>query len=215
MVGDQPLPDRPIAISNPYGGRTIYPSPDFVRVKYRSMMAEWYDSWPIPRKYAGKTFDDFKVINQETKNSLEAARAFVRALDRNLIILGYVGTGKTLLASVIATETPSLFANTPDITSRIFSGYRTKDGSVEAVIETLSLCPVLVLDDYGTSALERNESIIDKIYQIVNSRYINGLPTVVTTNMRADELMSQYPRVFDRLRENAYMVTTGTKSLRG
>ena len=214
MVGAEALPENPVAILNPYGGRTIYPSAEVTRQHYRNMMSGWYDNWPIPEKFKVKTLDDFRVT-EENKTALEAARAFVATPDRNLVILGYVGTGKTYLASLVALATPSLFANVPDLVSRIFSGYRSRDGAIESVIEALSMCPVLVLDDLGTSPQERNESVGDKIYQIVNNRYVNGLPTVVTTNLKASELINQFPRVFDRLREGAYMVTTGTKSLRG
>ena len=61
--------------------------------------------------------------------------------------------------------------------------------------------PLLVMDDFGTQ--NATEWAQEKLFQILNYRYINKLPLVVTTNLMLNEME---PRISSRL-EDPEMVT--------
>jgi DNA replication protein DnaC len=51
-----------------------------------------------------------------------------------------------------------------------------------------------VLDDFGTQ--NATGWAQEKLFQIVNYRYINKLSTVITTNLALDEIEAGFARVF-------------------
>ena len=61
-------------------------------------------------------------------------------------------------------------------------------------METIREIPLLILDDLG--AHNSTPWAQEKLFQIINHRYNNRLPTVVTTNQRLEELD---PRIASRL----------------
>ena len=86
------------------------------------------------------------------------------------------------------------------------------------IIDKLAKIDLLVLDDVGSEKLFKNngESFMqEKIYDIINRRYINKMPTIFTSNYSIQQLIDERGleiRTADRIAEmsNAVMKLDGT-----
>jgi len=61
-----------------------------------------------------------------------------------------------------------------------------REGEYDRLMDFLLTVPLLVLDDLGTQ--KPTEWAVEKLMQIVDYRYVNGLHMVVTTNRSLDDL---------------------------
>ena len=72
---------------------------------------------------------------------------------------------------------------------------------------------LLIIDDLGTE--QKNEWSASRIYNIIDSRYRNSLPTIITTNININDLEDMYhKRTYDRLMEMCTPVVSDGKSIR-
>jgi DNA replication protein DnaC len=136
-------------------------------------------------------------------NSLEMAfnqaRRYAESLNGWLLLQGGFGAGKTHLAAAIANYTvgmgvPTLFLTVPDLLDMLRFSYNSEDATFEERFGDIRNAKLLVLDDFGTQ--NATAWAQEKLFQIVNYRYINKLPTVITTNLALDEIE---PRIRSRL----------------
>lgn len=127
-------------------------------------------------------------------DSLEAAfnqaQQFARTMEGWLLLEGGYGSGKTHLAAAIANFAvgvglPAIFITVPDLLDELRFAYRSEDGFEER-FEEIRQAPLLILDDFGTQ--NATEWAQEKLFQILNHRYINKLPVVVTTNLSLDQI---------------------------
>jgi DNA replication protein DnaC len=108
------------------------------------------------------------------------------ALD-NLILRGNFGTGKTHLAAsicntLVAAHIPCRFCATPDLFTAI---YAASFEDKRSIIEEAAKTPMLVLDDLDKLHVKvETEGAYQKtmLFEILNLRYRQHLPTVITTN---------------------------------
>jgi DNA replication protein DnaC len=130
-----------------------------------------------------------------------------------LTLLGPVGTGKTHTAlavgwSWIGCGKGVLYYQVEDLLDALRSGYSTwQRGDPEGYSMILHFAQnvgLLILDDLG--AQDEKVWATTKLDQIINSRYINGKPLLVTTNMGLDKLPE---RIADRLSEGMLVHLTG------
>ena len=128
-------------------------------------------------------------------NSLEwafnRARQYAGSLNGWLLLQGGFGCGKTHLAAAIANfavgmGVPTLFLTVPDLLDTLRFSYDSEDTTFEQRFDEIRNAPLLVLDDFGTQ--NATGWAQEKLFQIVNYRYINKLPLVVTTNLDLDEI---------------------------
>ena len=148
----------------------------------------------------GLTFESFitrgrKGVGESQANSLEwafnRARQYAGLLDGWLLLQGGFGCGKTHLAAAIANfvvglGVPTLFLTVPDLLDTLRFSYASEDTTFEQRFDEIRNAPLLVLDDFGTQ--NATAWAQEKLFQIVNYRYINKLPLVVTTNLDLDEI---------------------------
>jgi DNA replication protein DnaC len=124
--------------------------------------------------------------------AFEAARAFVDAPHGCFLLVGGSGTGKTHLAAAIANQLmargePVFFAFVPDLLDHLRSSYGDEnDLSYAELFEQVKEIPVLVLDDLGTQT--GTPWAEEKLYQVLNHRYLSGAPTIITSSMDIDRL---------------------------
>jgi len=103
-----------------------------------------------------------------------------------LLLHGNYGCGKTHLAAAIANQavtlgTPTLFLTVPDLLDWMRSSYDNPESSFEERFEDIRNVTLLVLDDFGTQ--NTTPWAQEKLFQILNYRYVNRLPLVITTNL--------------------------------
>ena len=128
------------------------------------------------------------------------------------------GSGKTRMATSIANELiyehgmSVKFATSVQIINEIKASWDKEDGMSEhQLLDDLSKAEVLVIDDFGIETVR--DWIVEKIYQIINQRYINKLITIFTSNLSVDEL-SYDDRITNRIREKCYMLAFPNESIR-
>jgi len=119
------------------------------------------------------------------------AEQFSQKADGWLLLQGGFGCGKTHLAAAIANFTvglgvPTLFITVPDLLDALRFTYNNPESTFEQRFEEIRTAPLLILDDFGTQ--NATAWAQEKLFQILNFRYINRLPLVVTTNLLLDQI---------------------------
>jgi DNA replication protein DnaC len=134
-----------------------------------------------------KTFESFEANTTELERGLSVARDFGTSLDGWLVLSGQVGTGKTHLAAAIANQTLALahqtvmFTVVPDLLDHLRATFDPTRGiDYDDRFNKIRNTFLLILDDLGTE--NTTPWAREKLYQIVNHRYNERLPTVITTN---------------------------------
>jgi len=164
--------------------------------------------------YLSMTFDSFRssgrADGKETNKTLEAAlhtaQNYARHLNGWLLLMGGYGSGKTHLAAAIASEVvamgiPTLFLTVPDLLDWLRFSYHSDDTTFEERFEEIRGVRFLVLDDLGTQ--NTTDWAREKLYQIINHRYIYRLPTVLTTNLSLSQIDE---RISSRLQDRELVV---------
>lgn len=172
-----------------------------------------FDRSMMSTRFKERTFENFKCYNDSLSFAYSTVKKYATNFDNvkykpqnSLIITGDVGTGKTHLAAAIANflikrEVPTIFATMADFLQRIREGF--DDGS--NVLKELQTVPFLVIDDLG----KENESrwVAEQVYQIINPRYENNLPTVITTQFTGKVLRAKLDSaVVSRLTESYFPI---------
>ena len=162
------------------------------------------------------TFENFQPrgaigLSPMQADSLERAynqaHLFSGSLNGWLLLQGGYGCGKTHLAAAIAnfavnTGVPTLFITVPDLLDTLRFAFDDPESSFEERFEQIRTAPLLVMDDFGTH--NATQWAQEKLFQIINHRYINKLPLVVTTNLSLADIEG---RIRSRL-EDPELVTT-------
>jgi hypothetical protein len=156
-------------------------------VTTRRMARIWAGS-RVPEAMRGYSLESYLERTGDAP-LVENIRAVWDATDRWLLFVGPVGLGKTglaiaLLNDHLRTGAAGLYVVTPTFLSRIRATYtRSGDGEVDEldVLASVNEAPLLVLDDLGKTALSPWGQ--EKLFTLVNERYLNGRRTIVTSNL--------------------------------
>ena len=148
----------------------------------------------------GLTFETFEARGRKGLGDLHAtsiemgfnqARVYAQSLNGWLLLEGPYGCGKTHLAAAIANfavemGVPTLFLTVPDLLDMLRFAYGAEDTTFEQRFDEIRNAQLLILDDFGTQ--NATGWAQEKLFQIINYRYINKLPLVVTTNLSLSEI---------------------------
>lgn len=131
------------------------------------------------------SFEQFEMV-PGAEEAFEAAREFARNPDGWLYLRGGVGVGKTHLAVAAALEIRErsgsvLFAVVPDLLDHLRTTFDPSQGvAYDERFNAIRGAFLLVLDDLGTE--NTTPWAREKLYQIFNYRYVERLPTIITSN---------------------------------
>lgn len=130
-------------------------------------------------------------------------------LNKGLIFCGKVGTGKTFYAGCIANQLISqarsvLMTNIPTLITKL--GYSQEEKSY--ILNKIASVSLLIIDDLG---VERDTPYaLEKIYEIIDTRYRAGKPLIVTTNLKYKDMKTEesvvYRRIYDRVLEMCHPI---------
>lgn len=170
-------------------------------------------------KFQTWTFDR---ADDKQRELMQAAREYADQFrdhlrdGRGLLFYGTVGTGKSVAAACVAN-------------ALIDQGYRPKMTSISdvademwnaenkaAYMEHLCKYDLLILDDLG--AERQTPYMQEMVYKIINARYAQGGPMIITTNLTKEELGNPadigYKRVYSRILEWSLAVSVDGKDRR-
>lgn len=155
-----------------------------------------------------KTFDSFQLdlhgLTDEQRSGLrvayDLAQRYAQQPEGWLLFQGNFGSGKTHLAAAIANHRLAqgdrvLFVTVPDLLDHLRASFGpTSESPYDELFEQVRTAPLLIMDDLGAESATAWAE--EKLYQLVNHRYLHQLPTVITTNC---ELNAMDPRIRSRI----------------
>jgi DNA replication protein DnaC len=155
----------------------------------------------IPARYRGVSFDrppvSDMVRDMESRHVVQAARSYLEELDKNIAagrglwFMGDTGTGKTTLGMLIAKEALAAGKTvgvyfTPKLLTRIRQTYQeaeSKDAYGQFFNRVTSV-DLLYIDDLGSE--RHTDWVVEQLYAVINERYENQRPMLVTSNAGGD-----------------------------
>lgn len=136
---------------------------------------------------------------------------------QGLLFWGTVGTGKSYTAACIANEL--LNQMIPVVMTsfvKILQNIQGNPDEEERIMAGLNAAKLLIIDDLG--AERSTDYALEKVYNIIDSRYLSGKPLILTTNMTLKDMQEsediRYRRIYDRIFEMCFPVRFAGRSWR-
>lgn len=183
------------------------------KLKSRSLMDE---------KFKAQTFESFRTTKDNGKVLRLCKRysdGFDEMIEKNqgLLFYGDVGTGKTFSAACIANAL--LSRKIPVVMTsfvKLLENVQNFKEDEDKLISRLNKAKLLIIDDLG--AERSTDFALEKVYNIVDSRYRARLPMILTTNLELRDMQMasdiRYSRIYDRIFEVCYPVRFTGSSFR-
>ena len=202
-------------------------------------MKEGWTRAGIPDRYLGQRLSAFHATIEAQQSVLRVAQRFLGAdLDGlsekeiealpcydSLLLLGNVGTGKTLLACAILTDwmhdTDGTFLDSgkyctaSQLLRRIKMSWRKDAQETEQEVFTKLTKPsLLVIDEIGVQFNSDTERVL--LTELINDRYNARLRTILVSNLTLPEFTAVVgERIVDRFRDGGKVLVFDWKSQRG
>lgn len=129
------------------------------------------------------------------------------AASPNLLLQGGTGLGKTYLSACIARVVADKgFSVCYDSASAALENFEiakfsrdSREGEQAAQrVKRMQDCDLMILDDLGTEMLTPMSQ--SALYTLINSRLVNGGKTIISTNLKDEELQGRYtPQIYSRI----------------
>jgi DNA replication protein DnaC len=160
------------------------------------------------------TFDSFSphgrvalslIAQKSLGQAYNLAYSFAQTRNGWLLLEGGFGCGKTHLAAAIANFStehgiPTMFLTAPDLLDWLRASFEGTNERFSERFEEIRQVPLLILDDFGTQ--NATPWAQEKLFQLLDFRYVNESPTVITTNIRLEEIEG---RIRSRLADSEHV----------
>lgn len=169
------------------------------------------DASGLPARYQRSAFEAFEAV-RGTEKALALCRDyagdFSRSVEDGLLLRGPKGSGKTHLAAAMALSLLHrgfrvAFWNVPLALDEIRSSFGArgdKEERASQIMERARKADLLILDDLATE--KPSDWVVERLYLVVEMRYQDLKPLVVTTNASMKELEDALsPKTVSRLVE--------------
>jgi DNA replication protein DnaC len=147
-------------------------------------------------------------VSQEHINRLkkahDAAAAFADAPSGWLVLLGSSYCGKTHLAAAVGHYRMGMGGQAIMTDISVLLDYLKQtfrpnaDVSFDRRFYEIRTAPLLILDGFKESNMN-SAWAEDKLYQILNYRYYDNLPTVITSSLDPDSFAKSHPSLWNKL----------------
>lgn len=169
------------------------------RKRFRNIINVIYKQNYVGRKYQELNFENF-IVNLNNKNPVKMANDYInknkdKMLSNGLIIMGESGVGKTHLTAAIANKLIEndkivLMGRLTTLLDLIKETFRDNAKSENELIELYSNVDMIIIDDLGTEKI--SSWALEKLYTIIQNRFENGLPIIITTRFNKKGLISRF-----------------------
>lgn len=141
----------------------------------------------IPKRFKDKSMNDYKM-NELNEKAVKLAK-YVTENVEGAYFYGANGTGKTLLASLIAISKMNcgeqvLFISMPELMSELRNSMKSGEDVVKLDIAKVADC--LILDDLGSERM--TEWVGAQMFHILDYRLNHKLQTIITSNYSPTEI---------------------------
>ena len=170
----------------------------------------------LGRRFADRTFKSF-IRNEENGRAFDICYEYAMGFEKNekgegLILCGNPGTGKTHLAAAISHKVIEEFGIPVEFKTSIEIHSELTNFEKET-LNKYKKCDLLIIDDLGKE--KTTEWRQEKIFEIINSRYEDYLPTLITTNLAPKQFAGVFGEAFaSRLIESNKVVPVTGKDWR-
>jgi len=161
-------------------------------------------------EHTDQTFGTFKIWNDSSSVAKDTAIAFyndfkdIRKKRQNSIILcGQVGSGKSHLSIALALnfinkKIKVVYMPYRDVITKIKQNM-IDDEYYSKTISRYQTCEVLLIDDLFKGKI--NETDVNIMFEIINYRYLNYLPIIVSSEFTTERLLSFDESIGSRIYE--------------
>lgn len=179
----------------------------------------------ISNEFRNKTFDNFDYGGDvQIANAYKCAKDYVRCFDdiehgrgNSIMLCGQVGSGKSHLNLAICNELMDrgvgiLYVGYRDVITKLKQNIMD-DAYYNREIGRYKNCRVLLIDDLFKGRI--TDSDVNIVFEILNHRYFNNLPVIVSCEKSVDELVDIDEAIGSRLIEmcKGYVVYMKGKKL--
>lgn len=164
----------------------------------------------INPEVSNQTFNSFEIWNSSSKKAKDTATAYYKAYDsikrerkNSILFCGQVGSGKTHLSIALALnflkkKYAVVYMPYRDIITNIKQNMLDEE-FYKKTISKYQTAEVLLMDDLFKGKI--NDSDINIMFEIINYRYLNHLPMIVSTEFPVEELLNFDEAVGSRIYE--------------
>lgn len=133
----------------------------------------------IEPEYFGKTLADYKPENESETKALQACEGLAVGKYRKVVLLGSNGTGKTLLASVLAQSLNGVRITMYELSARIRAGYNANESELD-ILDGLLKFPFIAIDELGRT--KGSDAEMNWLSYLIDKAHTRGIRLLLISN---------------------------------